>query len=822
MSFQQSPDKYSHNDDNDGNLLIDTIIEEEEKKMRQRKITPKDDYRLSDEEEVMEKNSIEKNENFNFTPHSTTTDEVFHQLNKQGQPLRHHHQFQLNKILTNNSTSTNNNEIIIDKEEETEKGRLLSDSINQKEERDFLHNLRSDILKEKNDEELTINKHDNEKCGKLIELEEEEEGEQHEVLQEMAIRKKLNERTYIPSKTGIFSQTNKEIGSNELLRKHHHDNNINNDDADDDDDNDLSELITSTNRTKPFGSWMRNKFRTVIGQRKYEAIPLNDIDDNRENIHLSHRNYDKRNGQSNHLLLNVNDNDDDDDDDEIVLMNRLNSSSTIHNNLKMTTTTSTTNEESSNANRSTERLFDDPERETNERWYSSALQVFIPFIIAGLGTVGAGIALDNYQHRRIFTEVSEVFILVPALLGLKGNLEMTLASRLSTQANLGRMSNRSDCISIIYGNMFLTQCQALVIGLLAAIVAIFLGWLRDHQFSFAHSLLLMSSSAVTALFAAIILGSIMCGIIYISYRLKLNPDNIATPIAASLGDLITLTILTLVASTFYNILSPRSKFEMISNSTLSLNNLTDVMKDVDVRHVTSSTTTGLIVCSLSVILSIFFIPLWAYLSYRNKYVQRVLFDGWTPVLSAMVISSLGGLILDTAVSKFHGIAVFQPVINGVGGNLAAVQASRLSTKLHHEATHQSNGETVQPKTNVCVNPFKFFFFKNEESKMARLLLAMVIPGHLIFVYLIAYVKAGHTSITFKFILTYISAALIQVIVLLFLAHCIVYLVWNRGGDPDNVSIPYLTAFGDLIGTSLLSLTFLILFSIGDADYDVGD
>lgn len=32
----------------------------------------------------------------------------------------------------------------------------------------------------------------------------------------------------------------------------------------------------------------------------------------------------------------------------------------------------------------------------------------------------------------MFKNVTEVFILVPALLGLKGNLEMTLASRLST------------------------------------------------------------------------------------------------------------------------------------------------------------------------------------------------------------------------------------------------------------------------------------------------------------------------------------------------------------------------------------------------------
>ena len=48
----------------------------------------------------------------------------------------------------------------------------------------------------------------------------------------------------------------------------------------------------------------------------------------------------------------------------------------------------------------------------------------------------------------------------------------------------------------------------------------------------------------------------------------------------------------------------------------------------------------------------------------------------------MSISSLGGLILDKAVSKFNGIAVFQPLFNGVGGNLVAVQASRISTYLH--------------------------------------------------------------------------------------------------------------------------------------------
>jgi hypothetical protein len=63
---------------------------------------------------------------------------------------------------------------------------------------------------------------------------------------------------------------------------------------------------------------------------------------------------------------------------------------------------------------------------------SIAVQILFPFLVAGFGMVGAGIVLDIVQHWNVFKEINELFILVPALLGLKGNLEMTLASRLST------------------------------------------------------------------------------------------------------------------------------------------------------------------------------------------------------------------------------------------------------------------------------------------------------------------------------------------------------------------------------------------------------
>lgn len=63
----------------------------------------------------------------------------------------------------------------------------------------------------------------------------------------------------------------------------------------------------------------------------------------------------------------------------------------------------------------------------------------------------------QFQHWVVFVKVNELMILVPALLGLKGNLEMTLASRLSTQANLGNMDTPKQQSYMIVGNLVLIQ-----------------------------------------------------------------------------------------------------------------------------------------------------------------------------------------------------------------------------------------------------------------------------------------------------------------------------------------------------------------------------
>merc|ERR1719477_292428 len=95
-----------------------------------------------------------------------------------------------------------------------------------------------------------------------------------------------------------------------------------------------------------------------------------------------------------------------------------------------------------------------------------------------------------------------------------------------------------------------------------------------------------------------------------------------------------------------------------------------------------------------------------------------------------------------------------------------------------------------------------------------LLLFLELQSHILFVLIIFFVKLG-TPPTFLFFLFYLIAAFLQVAILLYLAQFLVYWMWKRGTDPDNATIPYLTAIGDLVGTSLLAGAFVLLEVLGD-------
>jgi solute carrier family 41 len=101
------------------------------------------------------------------------------------------------------------------------------------------------------------------------------------------------------------------------------------------------------------------------------------------------------------------------------------------------------------------------------------------------------------------------------------------------------------------------------------------------------------------------------------------------------------------------------------------------------------------------------IPFFGFIVWRNTHVKDLLFAGWTPIILAMVISSLAGILLEAYVEQYKGVALLTPVLIGLAGNLGSIYASRISTCLHAETKESYK---VVEYTLLAMNiPVQFVF-----------------------------------------------------------------------------------------------------------------
>lgn len=122
-------------------------------------------------------------------------------------------------------------------------------------------------------------------------------------------------------------------------------------------------------------------------------------------------------------------------------------------------------------------------------------------------------------------------------------------------------------------------------------------------------------------------------------------DNLSTPLAATLGDLITLTILAGVAR-FWRLF------------------------------------VGSLASTLVLVLLLAAIAVNVVITFKNAYVQELLTIGFGPLLIAMAISSGTGVVLETYVNAYQGFALLATVLTALSGGAGSVFCSRLGTALH--------------------------------------------------------------------------------------------------------------------------------------------
>lgn len=497
------------------------------------------------------------------------------------------------------------------------------------------------------------------------------------------------------------------------------------------------------------------------------------------------------------------------------------------------------------------------------RFWEIGRETLPTLIVSVVSLMFSGELLVHLARWPVFRKVDKLFILIPILLNMKGNLEMNLSLRMSTSANIGELDVRRTRETLIRGNMALLQVQALIVSMFAGVLAFVLGvttpdpqiesptpviapspsspgqsggqtpenalihsivrsafsavtlrnrrrsapsaavssgpWLQKRRVIHHHPkppvdpalrlrngyfefVLVIATSMLSASLSSATLGSFMCALVLIARRSGANPDNIASPLAACLGDLTTLTLLGLLASALV--------------------------------HFEGTFLATVILAALTVVCMAFFI-----VTFRNAYVRELLASGWVPLIVAMFISSGAGLVLDEYVGRYQGFALLSPVLSGLPGACAAIFASRITTALH-----SGKGATLLRATAKAGST------RGIRGVLASLRSVMVLPpieGWLVplslltmgvsimstFIILIG--ATGQMSFGWIFLGAFIGASVVANIFALYLAHVICLLLWSRDYDPDIYSAPFVSSIVDVAGQNLLVLVFMLATKLGD-------
>ena len=372
-------------------------------------------------------------------------------------------------------------------------------------------------------------------------------------------------------------------------------------------------------------------------------------------------------------------------------------------------------------------------------------------LVCGVGLLLAGGLLDWLRGHSAFASLPALFILVPVLLGLKGNVELTLASRLASAWHLGQFHEPRGRRRLLLSNIAAVEVQAITVGVVAAVVALVARALSGDALTATQAWSLLATASLTAAVAGAGLAAFALVLVQASARRGLNPDNVGGPLVASVGDVVSLLLLALVATLLVS---------------------TDA----------SAWLAGSLVVALLLL-----IPPAVILASRHPSTRKVLREGWTPILVALALTSIAGILLEGAIHTHAavGFLILVPILNGVGGNIAGIHGSRTCTALHAGSVE-------------------------EAATARRTLLFLTLPLHGSILLLAALLFAPFGWHSIGLMLLYLAVAILQVSLLLPAGGWLATRAWRLGRDPDNQVMPYLTALADVGGTGLLVLGLTLL------------
>ena len=168
----------------------------------------------------------------------------------------------------------------------------------------------------------------------------------------------------------------------------------------------------------------------------------------------------------------------------------------------------------------------------------------LPFlIICGIGEIFAGTLFGNMID--LFQEYPGLIVIMPAVIGMRGNIVTTLGSRLGSSIHLGVIDPKNVIGNPeTHENVYATLALSFVMAIITAIIAFTSSVSAGVDTPTLPSLILIT--VLSSFIASIFLIAITIGIMIISFAKGLDPDNVTAPILTTVGDMISILMVYLV------------------------------------------------------------------------------------------------------------------------------------------------------------------------------------------------------------------------------------------------------------------------------------
>jgi mgtE-like transporter len=382
-------------------------------------------------------------------------------------------------------------------------------------------------------------------------------------------------------------------------------------------------------------------------------------------------------------------------------------------------------------------------------------QGFVALVIADLGSLVAGIALGAITHR--LRALPGLLVMIPAAIGMRGNIFGALGSRLATSIHAGVYRptwTRSGVLSQnVYAVSALTFVISLFLGVLAKTLSVAFGL---NSISLAD---FIAISVIGGVISSVVVGAFTVALSGMAYRRRWDLDSVAAPLITGSGDMVTTPALFLASY------------------------LVEVPK-------------------LSVVISLLALATAIVLGIRSlitdlQITRRVVRESIPILMLAGSVDILAGLLIEARLDKFlvyPALLVLVPPFLESAGALGGILSARLASKLHMGLiTPRGKPEpaAVLDASVIFLFAFRSFIVVGILASFTSFIFGLASPGVLTMIGIS--LTAGAMATVLAVVVAYYTAVA----------------TFRIGLDPDNHGVAVITSSMDLLGVLCIVVTLLI-------------